>query len=59
MRSFALTAAITLRIYLPLSIAARVPFSAAYPAIAWLCWIPNLFFAEWLVRRRRPRLLHV
>jgi uncharacterized membrane protein len=46
-RSYALTAAaITLRMYLPLSIVFHVPFSIAYPAIAWLCWIPNALAAE-------------
>jgi hypothetical protein len=51
-RSFALTfAAVTLRIELPLSQIAGVPFDAAYPAIAWLCWLPNLAFAEWLLGR--------
>ena len=47
-RSFALTlAAVTLRIYLPLSLLSGVPFELAYPAIAWLCWVPNLVVAEW------------
>ena len=47
-RSFALTfAAVTLRIYVPLSLLAGVPFDLAYPAIAWLCWVPNLVVAEW------------
>jgi uncharacterized membrane protein len=46
-RSYALTAAaITLRIYLPLSFVFHVPFSIGYPAIAWLCWIPNALAAE-------------
>ena len=46
-RSFALTAAaITLRMYLPLIFVFHWPFSIAYPAIAWLCWIPNLLAAE-------------
>jgi hypothetical protein len=46
-RSFALTAAaITLRMYLPLIFVFRWPFSIGYPAIAWLCWIPNVFAAE-------------
>jgi uncharacterized membrane protein len=50
-RSYALAAAaITLRIYLPLSVAFHVPFSSAYPAIAWLCWIPNALVAEVYVR---------
>jgi uncharacterized membrane protein len=49
-RSFALTfAAVTLRIYLPLGMAAGIPFESAYPAIAWLCWVPNLIVAEWFV----------
>ena len=47
-RSYALTAAaITLRIYLPLSLFAfHVHFSTAYHVIAWLCWIPNAIAAE-------------
>ena len=50
-RSYALTAAaITLRIYLPLSVAFDWPFSIAYPAIAWLCWIPNALAAEVYLR---------
>jgi hypothetical protein len=55
-RSYALTAAaITLRIYLPVAILTRIPFSTSYPIIAWACWIPNLLFAEWLLRRQRLR----
>jgi len=51
-RNFALTfAAVTLRLYLPASVAAGIAFEAAYPAIAWLCWVPNLLTAEWLLRR--------
>jgi uncharacterized membrane protein YozB (DUF420 family) len=56
LRSYALTAAaITLRIYLPISILTRIPISTSYPIIAWACWIPNLIFAEWLLRRQRLR----
>ncbi|HTS13876.1 MAG TPA: DUF2306 domain-containing protein [Candidatus Limnocylindrales bacterium] len=52
-RNFALTlAAVTLRIYLPLSFAAHVAFAPAYITISWLCWVPNLLVAEWLIRRR-------
>jgi uncharacterized membrane protein len=54
MRSYAITlAAVTLRIYLPLSQIAGLPFEDAYRAIAWLCWVPNLLLAEWLIRRLR------
>lgn len=46
-RNFALTlAAVTLRIYLPSSMIAGIPFEIAYPLIAWLCWVPNLLVAE-------------
>lgn len=55
-RNFALTfAAVMLRLYLPASIASGIPFEIAYPAIAWLCWVPNLAVAEWgLGRKRQP-----
>ncbi|MEM8681961.1 MAG: DUF2306 domain-containing protein [Pseudomonadota bacterium] len=52
-RSYAVTlAAVTLRFYLPISIASGYEFAAIYPAIAWLCWVPNLIVAEWFVLRR-------
>jgi hypothetical protein len=44
-RSFALTAAITLRLYLPLVFVFHWPFSIAHPAIAGLCWVPNAIAA--------------
>ena len=47
-RNFSLTfAAVSLRLYLPVSMAAGVEFAIAYPIIAWLCWVPNVIFAEW------------
>ena len=47
-RNFSLTfAAVTLRLYLPASMSVGVEFALAYPIIAWLCWIPNVLFAEW------------
>lgn len=47
-RNFSLTfAAVTLRLYLPVSMAAGIDFSVAYAIIAWLCWVPNLAYAEW------------
>ncbi len=52
-RSAALTfAAVTLRLYLPL-LAAGLGFEAGYVLVAWLCWVPNLVVAEWLIRRTR------
>jgi hypothetical protein len=51
-RNFALTfAAVTLRLYLPASMAAGVAFELAYPVIAWLCWLPNVIVAEVLFNR--------
>lgn len=47
-RNFSLTfAAVTLRLYLPLSMASGLDFEKTYPVIAWLCWMPNLIFVEW------------
>ena len=49
-RSYALTlAALSLRIYLPAFLIAGAPFEEAYPLIAWLCWVPNLIVAEWVI----------
>ncbi len=54
-RSYAVTlSAVTLRIILPIEIAAfRLPFSVAYPIVAWACWVPNLIFVEWWLRRKK------
>lgn len=52
-RSYALCfAAVTLRIWLPLlPIILQMNFDEAYVIISWLCWVPNLIFAEILIRR--------
>jgi hypothetical protein len=52
-RSFALTfAAVTLRIYLGVFFAMGFPFDSFYPALGWLCWVPNLLFVEWIILPR-------
>jgi uncharacterized membrane protein len=52
LRSYALIfAAVTLRIELPLLIMAFGEFTPAYQVVAWLCWVPNVLWAEWYVRR--------
>ncbi|WP_420151654.1 DUF2306 domain-containing protein [Spirosoma sp.] len=53
-RSYAVTlAAVTLRIILPVELALlRLPFSVAYPIVAWLCWVPNLIVVEWWLRQK-------
>lgn len=53
-RNFALTfAAVTLRLYLPLGFASGLRFEDFYPAVAWLCWVPNILFVEWVTLRSR------
>ncbi|WP_426321485.1 DUF2306 domain-containing protein [Microbacterium sp. E-13] len=62
-RNYALTySGVTLRIWLPLLLMAPLvfgqpwefdsAFANAYAAVPFLCWLPNLVFAEWLIRRR-------
>ncbi len=36
-----------LRLYIPVSVVAGDRFAVAYAVIAWLCWVPNVVFAEW------------
>jgi uncharacterized membrane protein len=58
-RNYALTfAGVMLRIYVPLSGAAGIDFLTAYVAIAWMCWVPNLLVAEWIIRRTLPVRRH-
>lgn len=53
-RNFALTfAAVTLRAQLGVGLASGLTFESFYPLLAWSCWIPNLAFAEWFLRRAR------
>jgi hypothetical protein len=50
-RSFSLTfAAVTLRIYLGIFSAVGMTFENFYPWLSWLCWVPNLLLAEWLIK---------
>ena len=49
-RSYALTfAAVTLRIWLPLLAICGVSFEQSYQTVAWLAWVPNLLFAEYVL----------
>lgn len=47
-------AAVTLRIYLPLLTMAFHDFTKAYFIVAWLCWLPNVAVAYFLIKRRKP-----
>ena len=51
-RNYALTlAGVMLRVWAPLSDAVGIDFLLAYRVIGWLCWVPNLLIAEWIIRR--------
>lgn len=45
-------AAVTLRIWLPTLTYLFGDFTVAYRIVAWLCWVPNLAFAYFWVRRK-------
>ncbi|MCR8845094.1 DUF2306 domain-containing protein [Paenibacillus sp. SC116] len=54
LRNYALTfAAVTLRLMILLSVSlfGGENFLVYYVIISWMCWVPNLFVAEWLIRR--------
>ena len=57
-RSYALVfAAVTLRLELPLLVIAHAgAFTPAYQIVSWLCWVPNIAWAEWFLRSRPPAL---
>jgi uncharacterized membrane protein len=53
-RNYALTfAGVMLRIYVPVSEGVGIDFLAAYQAISWLAWVPNLLVAQWIISRWR------
>jgi hypothetical protein len=59
-RSFSLTlAAVTLRIWMPfMLVVLHWPFRSVFITVSWLCWIPNLLIAEWMIRRTDPHSRH-
>ena len=57
-RNYSLTfAAVTLRIWLALftGLFGFHHFEISYAIIAWLCWVPNLIVAEWLIKRKHKK----
>lgn len=46
-------AAVTLRVWLPLLTFAMGEFNSAYRIVAWLCWVPNIIVAYFIVRNKR------
>jgi uncharacterized membrane protein len=56
-RNYALTfAGVMLRLWVPTFTSVGVDFLTAYVIIAWLCWVPNLLVAEWIIQRRSQRV---
>ena len=43
-------AAVTLRIWLPTLTSIMGEFIGAYRIVAWLCWVPNMIVAYFIVR---------
>ena len=43
--------AVTLRIYLPLLVIFFHDFNKAYVIVAWLCWVPNILVAWFVVKQ--------
>ena len=45
-------AAVTLRIWLPILNSLMDEFTGAYRIVAWLCWVPNIVVAYFIVRKK-------
>lgn len=45
-------AAVTLRFWLPILTLAFGDFVQAYRVVAWLSWVPNMFFAYFFIKRK-------
>lgn len=55
-RNYALIfGAVTLRIYIRTFFAFGLTLPDFHAINAWLCWVPNLLVAEWIIRRTRVR----
>ena len=46
-------AAVTLRIWLPILTIVMGEFIGAYRIVAWLCWVPNIIIAYFIVRKNQ------
>ncbi len=46
-------AAVTLRIWLPMLTSVMGEFIGAYRIVAWLCWVPNIIVAYFIVRKTK------
>ncbi len=52
-------AAVTLRLWLPLLMILTGDFRIAYPIVAWLCWVPNLITAFFMIQNQKKRQANV
>ena len=56
-RNYALTfAGVMLRVWNPIFGVMGIDFTTVYIVVAWLCWIPNLILAQWMINRNRLSL---
>jgi uncharacterized membrane protein len=46
-------AAVTLRLWLPLLSIGFGDFMTAYKIVSWLCWVPNIIVAYFIIRNKR------
>jgi uncharacterized membrane protein len=44
-------AAVTLRVWLPILTSVMGEFNSAYRIVAWLCWVPNIIIAYFIIRK--------
>jgi uncharacterized membrane protein len=57
--NFALTfAAVTLRIGLGIGFGSGIPFEIFYPYLSWICWVPNLLIALFIIRKDAATITH-
>ena len=47
-------AAVTLRIWLPILTGLFGEFNVAYRIVAWLCWVPNIIVAYFIINKIKP-----
>lgn len=52
-------AAVTLRIYMPISLALHIDYNIAYRIVSWLCWLPNLGLVEVWIRSGEARYVAI